>query len=114
MMYALNLDDKNRILSITFDKYAPIHQPRVEKLPEGNVCDYLFVDGEYIYNPLPKVVDNSARIAELKKNLSDTDYIVIKIAEGVATWEDYPDIKEQRQAWRDEINQLESEQEVSE
>lgn len=55
MMYALNLDDKNRILSITFDKYAPIHQPRVEKLPEGNVCDYLFVDGEYIYNPLPVV-----------------------------------------------------------
>lgn len=55
MMYALNLDDKNRILSVTFDKYAPVDQPRVEKLPEGNVCDYLFVDGEYVYDPLPVV-----------------------------------------------------------
>ena len=55
MMYALNLNEENRILSITFDKYAPINQLRVEKLPEGNVCDYLFIDGEYIYDPLPVV-----------------------------------------------------------
>lgn len=39
--------------------------------------------------------------------LADTDYIVIKIAEGVATWDEYPGIKEQRQVWREEINKLE-------
>ena len=55
MLYALNLNQENRILSVTFDKYAPIDQPRVEKLPGGNVCDYLFIDGEYIYDPLPVV-----------------------------------------------------------
>ena len=28
--------------------------PVVEVLPEGNITDYLYVNGEYIYNPLPK------------------------------------------------------------
>lgn len=113
-MYALNLSEDNRILSVTSDEFAPAEQPRVETLPEGNIIEYKFINDEFVYEPLPEVVDNSARIAELKQNLADTDYIVIKIAEGVATWEDYPEIKEQRQSWRDEINQLESEQEVSE
>lgn len=114
MLYALNLSEDNRILSVTYDEYAPKEQPRVESFPEGNLVDYKYINGEFIHDPLPQVIDNSVRIAELKQNLADTDYIVIKIAEGVATWEDYPNIKEQRQAWRDEINQLESEQEVSE
>ena len=55
MLYALNLNQENRILSVTFDRYAPVDQPRVIELPEGNVCDYLFVDGEYVYDPLPVV-----------------------------------------------------------
>lgn len=54
MIYALNLADDDRILSVTYDKYAPAHQPRVDLLPEGNLYDYLYVDGEYIYDPLPK------------------------------------------------------------
>lgn len=54
MKYALNLNEENRILSVTYDEYAPVNQPRVIELPEGNVCDYLFVDGEYVHDPLPK------------------------------------------------------------
>lgn len=49
----------------------------------------------------------SNRIAELKQMLRDTDYVTIKIAEGVATKEEYADILEQRSAWRTEINNLE-------
>ena len=48
------------------------------------------------------------RIAELKKLLADTDYQAIKYAEGWLTEQEYAPIKAQRQAWRDEINQLES------
>ncbi|MEE6207850.1 MAG: hypothetical protein VZR95_07350, partial [Alphaproteobacteria bacterium] len=51
--------------------------------------------------------DHSERIAELKQLLSDTDYVVIKIAEGSATKEDYADVIEQRKAWRNEIRELE-------
>ena len=50
-----------------------------------------------------------AEITQLKANLSDTDYAAIKIAEGVATADDYADVLVQRQAWRDRINALEKE-----
>ena len=49
------------------------------------------------------------RIIELKQLLQQTDYQAIKYAEGYFTEEEYAPIKEQRQAWRNEINQLESE-----
>lgn len=48
-----------------------------------------------------------ARIIELKAKLSETDYVAAKIAEGAATKEEYASVLADRQAWRDEINQLE-------
>lgn len=53
MMYALNLNEDNRILSATYDQYAPASQPRVDALPDSNVSDYLYVNGEYVYDPIP-------------------------------------------------------------
>ena len=47
------------------------------------------------------------QIALLKQNLLDTDYMAIKRAEGWITADEYASIKAQRQAWRDEINELE-------
>ena len=49
------------------------------------------------------------QIALLKQNLADTDYKAIKYAEGLISEEEYQKTKAQRQAWRDEINRLESE-----
>ena len=64
-------------------------------------------DGTYykvVKNPEPTEEDiKQARINELKQLLADTDYVVIKIAEGSATKEDYADVIEQRKAWREEI-----------
>ena len=53
---ALNLDanDGNRILSCTFEEYAPPDQPRVTEIPDDNLPDYKYVDGEYVYDPLPQ------------------------------------------------------------
>lgn len=48
------------------------------------------------------------RISKLKRLLQSTDYVVIKIAEGSATKEEYASVIEQRKQWRDEINQLEA------
>ena len=79
-MCALNLSEDNRILSAcvvlptgyvdeegrpTSDEEngIPVYDivdgkyngmPVVEKLPDGDVSDYLYVDGEYIYDPLPR------------------------------------------------------------
>ncbi len=47
------------------------------------------------------------RITELKDLLAGTDYQAIKFAEGQISAEDYEPIRTQRQAWRDEINELE-------
>lgn len=49
------------------------------------------------------------QIEALKQQLADTDYKAIKYAEGLITEEDYQPIREQRQAWREEINKLEKE-----
>lgn len=48
-----------------------------------------------------------ARISELKQMLAQTDYVVIKIAEGEATKEEYADVLANRKAWREEIRELE-------
>lgn len=52
-MYALNLDLDNRILSVTLDQYAPPNQPRVDELPEGDVSEYRYVNGAFVYDPIP-------------------------------------------------------------
>ena len=48
-----------------------------------------------------------SQITELKQKLDDTDYAIIKIAEGSATVDEYADLIEQRKVWRNEINELE-------
>ncbi len=47
------------------------------------------------------------RINELKTYLKATDYKAIKYAEGELSEEEFEPIKEQRKAWRAEINELE-------
>ena len=54
-LLALNLAEDGRILSVTYDEYAPADQPRVTELPEGDVTDYKYVGGEFVYDPLPVV-----------------------------------------------------------
>ena len=49
------------------------------------------------------------KIANAKSKLVETDYQAIKYFEGFISEADYAPIKEQRQAWRDEINALEAE-----
>lgn len=52
-LYALNLGDDGRVLSATEDQYGAEGQPRVETLPEDDIYDYKYIDGEFIYDPLP-------------------------------------------------------------
>ena len=81
----------------------------------------LTVDGDYAYEYVNGEVqeknqdknilvrETKARIEALKRLLEESDYKAIKYAEGLLTAEEYEPIKQQRQAWRDEINQLEEE-----
>ena len=51
--YALNLAEDGRILSSTYEEYASEGMPIVDNLPEGDIANYRYVDGEYVYDPLP-------------------------------------------------------------
>lgn len=50
-----------------------------------------------------------AQIRELKEDLASTDYMSLKYSEGALSSEDWAPIRDQRSAWRAEINRLESE-----
>ena len=58
-MYALNLDTDNRILSactvLSIGTYDGM--PIVNTLPDGDISDYKYIDGEYVYDPLPDPVE---------------------------------------------------------
>ena len=49
----------------------------------------------------------TTRLGQLKKMLSDTDYVAAKIAEGAATKEEYADMIAKREVWREEIREIE-------
>ena len=53
-LYALNLAEDGRVLSITLDQYGADGQPRVTEFPNDDVSDYRYVDGEFIYDPQPE------------------------------------------------------------
>lgn len=55
-MYVLNLDEDGRILSI-WDELDDVDygdMPKVDTKPDGNVGDYLYINGQYVYEPLPE------------------------------------------------------------
>lgn len=77
-----------------------------------------FASKKFIYNKEtdeilnnPNYIENryeiEAEINKYKKLLSDSDYKAIKYAEGVLTEEEYSETKQQRQEWRNKINELE-------
>ena len=56
MKYALNLAEDGRVLSVTYEKYAPEDAVIVDALPEGDVSQYRYVGGEFVYDPIPEIV----------------------------------------------------------
>ena len=84
---------------------------RPEAAPIDNVTKFAWAEEDYEtilrYIAVPEAQRAAERIAQLKQQLADTDYTVIKIAEGAATREEYAQVITQHQAWRTEINGLE-------
>lgn len=52
--HGLVLDAEYRIIDAPFQRYAPEYAIIVDKLPDGDFHDYLYVNGEYVYDPLPR------------------------------------------------------------
>ena len=67
MKYALNLAEDNRILSATFEQFAPAGAVLVDALPDGDIYEYLYVNEEYVYSPLPKPEPEDPQPTQLDK-----------------------------------------------
>lgn len=77
MKYAIFVGEDTRILyGVVAGESTPDNAIIVDELPVGNLTDYCYVDGQYVYNPLPKpepVVpepDYEIRIAALEEDLA--------------------------------------------
>ena len=53
-MYSLNLDTDNRILSACVCLEGFEYENVVDTLPDGSISDYKYINGEYVYDPLPE------------------------------------------------------------
>lgn len=69
MKYALQLAGDGRILSVTFEKYASPGAVTVDVLPEGDLSDYRFTDGEFVCDPLPEVQEVPTQLDRLEAQL---------------------------------------------
>lgn len=71
------------------------------------IRDYVVRDGALTYDSYESTPSAAEQICTLKRQLAETDYAVIKIAEGAAQAADYADLIAQRAEWRQMINDLE-------
>lgn len=83
-----------------------IDEPAVTACAEHDEYEDILIFVPYTEAELAKKAARK-EIAELKQKLRDTDYQAIKYAEGAMELIEFAPIREQRQAWRDRINELE-------
>lgn len=79
-MYALNLAAGGRVLSATFSRYAAKGAVLVGELPEGDITDYLYINGGYVYDPLPSPESQSNPTLESRVDDLETDSTEMKEA----------------------------------
>ena len=76
MQIVLNLADDGRIQGAGVYAVIPEGAIVVDSIPEGNLADYLYIDGQFVHDPLPVVEEpenlpsDAERIAELEEALA--------------------------------------------
>jgi len=74
-MFALNLDSTTkRILSATSEEFAQEGMPLVESLPSGNISNYLYIDNQYISDPLPEPDPYPVEKEDAKNDIANKMY----------------------------------------
>lgn len=127
MLVNYTVDEAGRLQSVTT---YPVDeaQPTLD-LPDGfdlsAVRDYVVEGAQLVFSQLPAPQPSvQQQIAQLKQNLSDTDYIAAKAVDALIGADglsdvlsilskirnEYQEILSQRQNWRDQINALESQE----
>ena len=100
--FYLESDNLQNYVEITEEE----HRKLLDGQSEGKQIKF-YKDKKPTLEEPPKEVKAEDESCKLKKLLTETDYIVIKIAEGEATKEEYADVLKQRKEARARINELE-------
>ena len=83
LRYAIELAEDNRVVSVTYESYATEKMQIVDVIPEGDITEYRYENGEFIHDPLPQeeteeeeptveddvlemMIDHETRILELE------------------------------------------------
>lgn len=86
--YSLNLGNNGRILSVCVCLEGQKYENVVDSFPDGDVTNYLYINGEYVHDPEPKpdppeseptaeedtlsmLVDHEERIINLELGLTE-------------------------------------------
>ena len=70
MKYALNIDGKtNAVLSATYEQFGWEGCVIVDHLPDGDITDYDFINGEYVLN------EERKKAREEQENVKSTEEI---------------------------------------
>lgn len=101
------IDDNSDIAKKIIEFYPYI---KVVENENGDIVNIL--EDEELRAKEQLKIEGQKEIKELKEKLFNTDYQAIKFAEGLISEEEYAPIKEERQSWRDRINELEAQLEV--
>lgn len=98
--------------TLTNDGYIEVDEEQYNEYTKLVWCKY--VDGKVVADTDKiKQLENAKMVEDeyndLSQKLASTDYVVIKIAEGVATEKEYADVLKNREDWRKRINELQKE-----
>ena len=92
MKYAINLSKDGRALSATYEQFAYKTETTetgelvstlfdnyilVDNLPDGELSDYLIINGEYVYSPLERPTISQEVPTQLDRIEAQTTYTAI-------------------------------------
>ena len=117
-IYAI-LDDNNRVVMWGNSQFADAQAYEIDDYDQfynASFCYYL-KDDKLIYDDTAKEKAEKQekilmQINELKQLLTQSDYKALKYAEGWLSTDEFKETLDQRQLWRNQINELESELET--
>ena len=74
-MYAIKIAADGRVLSacVVLEGMDYSRMITVDRLPEGDIADYRYGDGDFVYDPLPRPAPESAPTLESRVEVLETD-----------------------------------------
>ena len=89
--YAINLNNEtNRINYATYEAFCNKDAILVNNLPNGNITDYLYINGEFVYDPIPEPEPEpdpievlQSEVAELKSQNEMLTECLLEVSEEI-------------------------------